>query len=564
MKPTLCLVAAVSVVSLVLAGCVSPNPIAEKTTVTEKVFTTVERNLVPVPPVTSDTKVGIDDTENIAKLGYGTYKIGPGIPYTTRADLMPAGYDVAKAKKAATLLRFFTITDIHVTDEESPGQGIVFAPMLRKQGISLYAPLMPYTTQVLNAAITTINAYHKQAPLDLGLALGDMTNTAQYNELRWFIDIMDGKTIAPYSGGKKDPIPGPNNDFADEFKAVGLDPSIPWYAAVGNHDHFWIGSKLFSDDMKKAVVGDKILQMPNVLKEDGYTYSTGTLDGSKPNAPIIGAGRMDKLSDIPSVTPDANRRYLAKDEWMNEFSASTTKPVGHGFDPKTVLSLFNGCYSFLPKANVPLKIIVLDDTQSDNDPPYQEGIYGHGSLDKGRYDWLMAQLQAGQDANQLMVIAAHIPIGMEKDDTPMSWIPIPGAFTTQGDLIDRLKAFPNLILMVAGHRHLNAVKEFPSSDPNHPENGFWQVETKSLREFPEQFRVFEIAVNSDKSVSIIATDVDPVMGEGTVAALGRANAIAANQVYGIEQDPASGVCNAILLKQLTPTMQAVVAKYAAQ
>ena len=38
---------------------------------------------------------------------------------------MPADYDAA-AVPAARILRFFTITDIHITDFDSPAQAIVF------------------------------------------------------------------------------------------------------------------------------------------------------------------------------------------------------------------------------------------------------------------------------------------------------------------------------------------------------------------------------------------------------------------------------------------------------
>jgi hypothetical protein len=53
------------------------------------------------------------------------------------------------------------------------------------------------------------------------------------------------------------------------------------------------------------------------------------------------------------------------------------------------------------------------------------------------------------------------------------------------ELIAKLKSYPNLILWISDHDHLYAVTPFIPTDPNHPENGFWQVETKSLREFPE-------------------------------------------------------------------------------
>ena len=71
--------------------------------------------------------------------------------------------------------------------------------------------------------------------------------------------------------------------------------------------------------------------------------------------------------------------------------------------------------------------------------------------------------------------------------------------------VDRgpLHTFPNVILWMAGHRHLNVVTPQPSPDPAHPELGFWEVETPSLRDFPQQLRTFEICRNNDHTVSII-------------------------------------------------------------
>ena len=37
-------------------------------------------------------------------------------------------------------------------------------------------------------------------PFDFSMSLGDDCSSAQHNELRWFIDVMDGKYITPSSG----------------------------------------------------------------------------------------------------------------------------------------------------------------------------------------------------------------------------------------------------------------------------------------------------------------------------------------------------------------------------
>jgi hypothetical protein len=42
-----------------------------------------------------------------------------------------------------------------------------------------------------------------------------------------------------------------------------------------------------------------------------------------------------------------------------------------------------------------------------------------------------------------------------------------------------------------------------------PENSFWEVENSSLRDFPQEFRTFDIFRNSDNTIFITVTDVDP-------------------------------------------------------
>jgi hypothetical protein len=85
-------------------------------------------------------------------------------------------------------------------------------------------------------------------------------------------------------------------------------------------------------------------------------------------------------------------------------------------------------------------------------------------------------------------------------------------------------------MWIAGHRHLNTVKAFVSPDPAKPEKGFWQVETSSLHDFPQQLRTFEIYLNSDYTISIKTINVDPAVKAGTPAATSRKYAIAAQQI----------------------------------
>ncbi len=95
------------------------------------------------------------------------------------------------------------------------------------------------STHLLDAAVQTINAVHRTSPFDFGIALGDACNNTQYNELRWYIDALDGKVITPSSG---DHVGAGFIDYQKPYQAAGLDKSIPWYQVLGNHDQFWMGS----------------------------------------------------------------------------------------------------------------------------------------------------------------------------------------------------------------------------------------------------------------------------------------------------------------------------------
>ena len=179
-------------------------------------------------------------------------------------------------------------------------------------------------------------------------------------------------------------------------------------------------------------------------------------------------------------------------------------------------------------------------------------------LDAARYQWLIGELDKGQAAGQLMIIAAHIPIGVSKPGSFMDWNP--ASAVTEDALIAKLHTYPNLLAWLSGHRHMNVVTPFPSPDAAHPELGFWEIETASLRDAPQQFRTFQIVRNSDNTVSIVATDVDPAVADGSIAAISRAYGIAAHELFNTPDPYApTGAYNATLVKQLSPQMQAVLA-----
>jgi metallophosphoesterase (TIGR03768 family) len=555
-----------------LAGCggsSTPSPQIAEWPIAGDALTTAQEQILPVGLSADTPQVNPREVSLYAQFGYTAWRAGAGLPYEKRTDLAPGTTGVPTAR----LLSFFTITDIHITDKESPAQPLYpfwskpYGPTSYMMS-SGYSPVILSTTQVLDAAVRTINALHKKTPFDFGISLGDAINNTQYNELRWYIDVLDGKIITPSSGAHAgaDTI-----DYQMPFKAAGLDKAIPWYQVIGNHDQFWCGAAFEFPKTLQAHVGSDILNMGYDYPRDPQFYNgTGTymgvIDGTTPYGDLIKAGPVGLFSTPPTVAADADRRSLVSPastslDWMREFFTTTSNPIGHGFTQANLDSDFTS-YSFRPKPDLPIKIIVLDDTCKGAGQPN----YALGCLDQPRLDWLVGELQKGQDEGMLMIIAAHIPINPQKsftDPTSFSFFRTPGF--TEAALLPVLHNYPNLVMWISGHRHVNVVTPQPAPEGKGPEFGFWEVETASLRDFPQQLRTFDIRRNSDNTLSIVITNVDPAVREGSPAAKSRGYAIGAARIFGatdaVRADTSSHAYNAELVKQLTPEMQAKIANY---
>ena len=165
---------------------------------------TRQQTIRPLALLTNTLEISPSDVSHYAIYGYSAWQWGLGTNQG-RQFLTPSG-DTG-ATNQARLLSFFSMSDIHITDKESPAQVPYMGwsadfgePGPGGLNPNSYSPVMFDTTYHLDAAVRTINALHRLPPFDFGISLGDDCNSSQYNELRWFIDVMDGQYITPSSG----------------------------------------------------------------------------------------------------------------------------------------------------------------------------------------------------------------------------------------------------------------------------------------------------------------------------------------------------------------------------
>src|SRR3954471_16995677 len=130
----------------------------------------------------------------------------PGEDYT----VLPQGGVVSSFRRpnTASILNFLQLSDFQTVDEESPGR-VEFLdttqrdPFLRPFGAA-YRPQEALSPQFVEAMVRQVRNTNSQVtgePLQLAITTGDSADSQQFNETRWFIDILDGKQrVDPNSG----------------------------------------------------------------------------------------------------------------------------------------------------------------------------------------------------------------------------------------------------------------------------------------------------------------------------------------------------------------------------
>jgi metallophosphoesterase (TIGR03767 family) len=301
------------------------------------------------------------------------------------------------------------------------------------------------------------------------------------------------------------------------FDAAGLD--VPWYVSRGNHDGLVQGNAPASTDLFRAIAVGCLKVFPNPQVDPAQFVGGG--EGAIYERFSDPAFVASLLAGARMVPPDPERRIINKAEFRGLMAEGSRTAHGFAATPKSELRKSGGTasyYAFSPRRG--LRFIALDTVS--------EGGTQFGNLDDAQYRWLKRELRKARRRHKLVVVFGHHtletmhsgvsdesagecePAGEPGCDAdPRRSTPIHLGLTGRRSVRSLLAANRHVISYVTGHTHANAVHFFKGRRGR----GFWEINTASHIDWPQQSRLIEVMDNRDGTLSIFGTVLDLAAAE---------------------------------------------------
>ena len=326
------------------------------------------------------------------------------------------------------------------------------------------------------------------------------------------------------------------------FDAAGLD--VPWYISRGNHDGLVQGNARRQHGPVPRDRGRLPEGLPDAAR------STRRCSRARDESALFQrfsdpAFISSLLAGGRTVPPDADRRIVSKAEYRALMREGDRK--AHGFGATDARELRSA-----PRArrattrSTPqrgLRIISLDTVA--------EGGGQNGNLDDPQYRWLKRELRKARRRDQLVVLFGHHTLETMSNTTADEDA---GPCAAGGRARLRRRPAPSTPLHrgTAGKRSVRALLAAnPQRDRlrRRPHarrttsrffggrrgGGFWQINTASHIDWPQQSRLIEVMDNRDGTLSIFGTMLDSAAPAGRAAARRRARRCRSDQLVSLSR-----------------------------
>ncbi len=424
--------------------------------------------------------------------------------------------------------------------------------------------------------------------MDFALTTGDNADNQQYNETTWVRQLLEGgTTLTPNSGirgnynqcsdisdaaltlrdwfgERAEPIYTGVQDFRDQsadtrsfwdpnqpqgtyadwprwtglmdraqqsFTPAGLRRGaalLPSYLANGNHDGLVQGNQASSSAIESIAI---------------HCF--------KPLVPGLDFGSIIGALSGSYTRPDVNRRHVDKAQLKTIYGGGAQADA-HGFGlvsaaENTASRGAASYYAWDPKPGV--RFVALDTISEGG----LLAVSSNGNIDNPQFTWLRNEIAAASAARKLVVVFGHHPIrsltanladeaapactvndshghdvnpGCDRDPRVSTPIQL-GA-----NLQSLLNANPHVLAYVTGHTHENRVMACGAAGGCPAGGNWWEINTASEIDWPQQSRLLEVMDNRDGTLSIFGTLLDH-SATYAVPAAGSASAFTVNQMAAI-------------------------------
>lgn len=375
-----------------------------------------------------------------------------------------------REKRRKTITHFGQMTDPQVADEMSPARAELIDPA-GNPFASGWRPQEALNLQSYDQLVRNVNANRtspikqaggKRSKMAFVLNTGDMADSLQLNEAQWYIDLLEGGEIDPFSGkpiSSSNPCPQADeqsekdalnaavaarsytgiqdyddwrgapadryDDYwdpeeapttaqspyanwprypelmeraQDKFSAQGL--KVPWYTARGNHDALWQGT--FRPIAAATVLTTACFKpFPNEdFNPDRYADHPERIVEDLGNGPFV-ARQLELARLVPS---DPDRRFLIPGEYKDLHGS---KDNGHGFKlvAKKENTASNGAAEYYGFTKNGVRFLAIDTNAEGGSP--------EGNVDDPQYKWVERELKAATKSKLRVVAYSHHPLSSQ-------------------------------------------------------------------------------------------------------------------------------------------------------